>query len=90
MHEELLVRLEGELDAGRMSEAQVLDTLLQKAHFDAYRRQLRAAYPGKFVGFVRGHRYVEDDLATLLKTTRRQRGQLYFEPIPPAFLEVAR
>ena len=87
-HEQLLLDLEREVDDKRLTQAQELDTLIQKAYFDSQRRELTTTYPGKWVGFVAGVMYVQDGMQQLLDATRPHPGQLYFEPIPPAVLEV--
>ena len=89
-HAELLLKLEHEVDARRITPAQMLDTLIQKANFDARRRDLWATHTGKFVGIVEGQVFAEDDLHALLTSTRQLSGQLYFEPVPPAVMRISR
>lgn len=77
-HEEFLDFLAGEVQRGGMDEAQVLDLLIQKAHYDSRRLYIETTLAGSYVGFTRGEMHVDDTLAGLL-ARGGPRHLLYFE-----------
>lgn len=77
-HEEFVDFLAGEVDRGGMRTAQVVDLLVQKAHYDANRRAIESKHHGKFVGFTKGRMHVATALDKVL--AHGSRGHLvYFE-----------
>ncbi|HEY0394720.1 MAG TPA: hypothetical protein VGD01_09520 [Candidatus Elarobacter sp.] len=86
-HEEFLDFLVGEVERGGMNEPQVLDLLIQKAHYDARRRYIEASLAGSYVGFTGGRMYVDDSLAGILERGG-PRHLVYFECAGRALNEV--
>lgn len=82
-HEEFLAMLEREVRTRRMTEPQMEELLVQKAHFDAHRQLIEQRYRNRVVGYARAQLEVADTVHELLGIVKRKEpGSLvYFEPI---------
>ncbi len=83
IHEEFVKKLIRQREKGRLNEAQMLDLLIQKAHFDSRRHKIEKQYQYRIVGFVNGQMQVADTVQELLvKAEASFPGKLvYFEAI---------
>lgn len=79
-HDKFVKYEEEELDRGAINRKQMLDILIQKAHFDADRRTIEKRHRGRFVGFMDGKMYVKPTLQEILSVSKRGRP-VYFEPV---------
>jgi hypothetical protein len=83
LHEAFVTMLRRHVKRGRMSEAQLQDLLIQKAHFDAQRPSIERDYRNLVVGFVNGQMHRSGRVHSLMAEARKTHpGRLvYFEPI---------
>jgi hypothetical protein len=79
-HERFVELLSNRVQRGVMTEAQMLDLLIQKGHFDTQRRYIETRFQKLFVGFVDGVIHIEQSFQGII--SHASHGKLvYFEPV---------
>ncbi len=71
-HWHFVRNLQEHVAAGAMTQAQMDDSIAQKALFDANRETIKANHDKKVVGYCSGEMYVGDTMQLLLAQTKKR------------------